>query len=159
MNAELGPGQDLNRHYTRGRRAPITVSKIGSIEAWWGRQDLAVYLAGFPLLFALVATIRLWWPAVHATFGPAGGAVATVAICLGLPFIAGASVAAAGISTRDIPRHLQSALAMLPRPGASGTAGSTTAHGEPSVRLSGVASHTWVIASPPAELDPTSTQE
>lgn len=150
MPEQPPPGTIMCRNYSRGRRAPITVSRIGPLQALWGRKDIAVYIVALPLLFLTVATSSMWWPLVNSTLHGPAAIIVSLCIFVGVPFIGGAVADMAGLSARDIPRHVLTVTSRVKAPGGAGTAGTGTARPEPRRRLQGVAATTWVIPDTPS---------
>jgi hypothetical protein len=137
--------------YTRGHKPPMTVSRIGTGEtswtAWWGRQNVAVYIVAVLAFLMVVATAYYlhWYRlAFAASPGPIGGLI-TIAIMLGIPFFAGSIASMAGLDVRSFPR-LVDLLIMLVPAAAIGSYG--VIRGERGVPRQGVGGGCWLLPLP-----------
>lgn len=137
------PGTVVADDFTKGHKAPRTISNLPGVpEFWWGRQDLSVYIVSGPLFLLALITLGWWWPVVMGAFPGVGGAVICTVILVGIPFAAGAAAAMFNLNSRDIPRHIGTVGALLPRPGSGALSAHSRPAPEPRMRF---APSTWLL--------------
>lgn len=101
-----GPTTIELRDSTAGRRSPITVSRIGSWDPWWGRQDLAVYLTTFPTLVVAVVALAPVWLVSTRTFGIVSGSALSMMFVFAVPMLVAVVTIRSGLQARNVPRAL-----------------------------------------------------